>query len=331
MNRTVVVGVDGGSTKTDCVAVDLASKQVIGRFMTAASNWNSVGGPEALQTLQSAIIGALAVAGKTTEDVAAVCLGVSGVDTPKDVHALTQTLRAFFPAETDIMVDNDSVIALACGTDGRLEGCVLVAGTGTIAFVVREDGTRVRASGWGPAFLDGGSGYDVGQRALAAIARAVDGRGPQTDLVELICNFCGVPLSEDLIGWAYAEPGWSRIASLAPVVVQCATEGDTVAQGVLQAAIAELVAAVVSLEGRCKFDGPFDLVLSGGLLTEGFAYSDMCEAALRKQLPHANIIHPKVEAAIGAALLACRKAEARRKAAAAALDSATRAGKALAA
>lgn len=35
------------------------------------------------------------------------------------------------------------------------------------------DGGRLqaRSSGWGPAFMDGGSGYDLGARALAAVAK----------------------------------------------------------------------------------------------------------------------------------------------------------------
>lgn len=40
----------------------------------------------------------------------------------------------------------------------------------------------------------------AGQRALAAVARAVDGRGPQTDLVAAACKHCRVEHAEDLLG-----------------------------------------------------------------------------------------------------------------------------------
>ena len=34
---------------------------------------------------------------------------------------------------------------------------------GIIAFGIGRSGAHVRASGWGPAFLDMGSGYDIGR------------------------------------------------------------------------------------------------------------------------------------------------------------------------
>ena len=34
---------------------------------------------------------------------------------------------------------------------------------GTIAFARTADGRECRSSGWGPAFLDPGSGYDIGE------------------------------------------------------------------------------------------------------------------------------------------------------------------------
>ena len=39
----------------------------------------------------------------------------------------------------------------------------------------------------------------TGQRALAAVARAVDGRGERTDLVEATCRHCNVTKAEDLL------------------------------------------------------------------------------------------------------------------------------------
>ncbi len=70
---------------------------------------------------------------------------------------------------------------------------------GVIAYGIDSAGNHVRASGWGPAFLDGGCGYDIGQRALAAVAKAADGRGPATSLTAALFEACKVSLPEDLI------------------------------------------------------------------------------------------------------------------------------------
>ena len=70
---------------------------------------------------------------------------------------------------------------------------------GVIAYGIDRAGNHVRASGWGPAFLDGGCGYDIGQRALAAVARAADGRGPTTALTAALYEACRASLPEELI------------------------------------------------------------------------------------------------------------------------------------
>lgn len=45
---------------------------------------------------------------------------------------------------------------MASGTMGKLHGCVLIAGTGTIAYGFTEDGKEARAAGAGPVLGDWG-------------------------------------------------------------------------------------------------------------------------------------------------------------------------------
>lgn len=46
--------------------------------------------------------------------------------------------------------------ALASGTMGKLHGCVLIAGTGSISYGFTEDGREARAAGGGPVLGDWG-------------------------------------------------------------------------------------------------------------------------------------------------------------------------------
>lgn len=62
--------------------------------------------------------------------------------------------RILFPGHTKLYVDNDAVAALASGTMGKLHGCVLIAGTGAIAYGVTNDGREARAAGAGPILGD---------------------------------------------------------------------------------------------------------------------------------------------------------------------------------
>lgn len=64
--------------------------------------------------------------------------------------------RDIFPNDVKIYVQNDAVAALASGTAGKLHGCVLIAGTGCIAYGFTEDGREARAAGAGPVLGDWG-------------------------------------------------------------------------------------------------------------------------------------------------------------------------------
>ena len=64
--------------------------------------------------------------------------------------------RDMFPSHIKLYVRNDAVAALASGTMGKLHGCVLIAGTGTIAYGFTEDGREARAAGAGPVLGDWG-------------------------------------------------------------------------------------------------------------------------------------------------------------------------------
>ena len=74
---------------------------------------------------------------------------------------------------------NDALIALVAGA-GASPGVVVISGTGSIAYGVSHHGVAARAGGWGPTLGDEGSGYWIGRRALAAVMRDADGRGPRT-------------------------------------------------------------------------------------------------------------------------------------------------------
>lgn len=63
--------------------------------------------------------------------------------------------------------------------------------------------------------------------------------------------------------WVYAEPGWGRIAGLAPLVVSCAQGGDPPAQDILQQGCLDLVTTVQALVQRLQMAQPFRLVLAG--------------------------------------------------------------------
>ncbi|PWA38309.1 hypothetical protein CTI12_AA582540 [Artemisia annua] len=53
-----------------------------------------------------------------------------------------------------LYVQNDVLAALASGSMGKLHGCVLIAGIGSIAYCCYKDGEEARAAGGGPILGD---------------------------------------------------------------------------------------------------------------------------------------------------------------------------------
>ncbi|KGN53506.1 N-acetyl-D-glucosamine kinase [Cucumis sativus] len=316
----VILGIDGGTTSTTCVCLPFLhphslhlpdSLPLLARVEAGCSNHNSVGETAARETLEQVMAEALSKSGLDLSAVRAICLSISGVNHPTDQQRILNWFRDKFPSHVKLYVRNDAAAALASGTMGKLSGCVLIAGTGSIAYGFTDDGREARAAGAGPILGDWGSGYGISAQALTAIIRAHDGRGPQTKLTNSILQTLGLSSADELIGWTYADQSWARIAALVPAVVACAEAGDEVANNILQDSVKELalsVTAVVQRLGLCGSDGKgsFPLVMVGGVLegNKGWGIAQEVINCISKDYPGVVPIWPKVEPAIGAALLA---------------------------
>ncbi|KAK2644809.1 hypothetical protein Ddye_020004 [Dipteronia dyeriana] len=317
----VVLGVDGGATSTVCVCLPLLALlsahklpdplPVLARAVSGCSNHNSVGESAARNTLEQVMAEALSKSGSNRSAVRAVCLGVSGVNSSTDQERILKWIRDIFPIHVKLYVRNDAVAALASGTMGKLHGCVLIAGTGCIAYGFAEDGREARAAGAGPVLGDWGSGYGIAAQALTAVIRSHDGRGIQTMLTNSILKTLGLSSPDELIGWTYADPSWARIAALVPEVVSCAEAGDQIANEILVNAVQELalcVKAVVQRLCLCGEDGnsSFPVVMVGGVLEANKSWDIGKEVIkyIQTSYPAVHPIKPQVEPAIGAALLA---------------------------
>uniref|UniRef100_A0A7N0RIH2 N-acetyl-D-glucosamine kinase n=1 Tax=Kalanchoe fedtschenkoi TaxID=63787 RepID=A0A7N0RIH2_KALFE len=265
----------------------------------------------ARETLEQAMAEALLSSRATRSRVKAVCLAVSGVNHQSDQERILKWLRDIFPSHVRLYVQNDAVAALASGTMGKLDGLVLIAGTGTIAYGFTADGREARAAGAGPVLGDWGSGYGIAAQALTAVIKAHDGRGSHTMLTSAMLEELDLRSPDDIIRWTYADTSWARIAALVPVVVRCAEAGDEVANEILNYSVQELAAsvrAVVHRLGLCGQDGKasFPLVMVGGVLAANKGWDIGSEVIKRvsKDYPGVISIIPKVEPAVGAAMLA---------------------------
>ena len=171
---------------------------------------------------------------------------------------------------SNTLIVNDALIALVAGA-GASPGVVVISGTGSIAYGVSHHGVAARAGGWGPTLGDEGSGYWIGRRALAAVMRDADGRGPRTRSdARWCCEHFSLPKPEALVAEIYHQPqGRRAIASLGAVVDRARADGDPVAIDIMTHAADELALAAASVIARLDMRGEqFPILLAGGMLRE---------------------------------------------------------------
>jgi glucosamine kinase len=273
------LGVDGGASKTLAIVVN-AQGQELGRGIAGSSNYQVIGLESALAQLRLAVE---QVAHQTpcALPFAAAWLGMAGVDRTEDAALLLPHLQ---PLAGTIRLTNDAELLLSAFD--QAVGVALIAGTGSIALGRDRHGATTRAGGWGHILGDEGSGYEIGRQALQAAARAADGRGPATTLLEHILQHWGLQRPAALFEQVYHRAEKADIARLSPLVFAAAQARDALASKIIQHAADELALAALTVCRKLDFsDGPVPLALGGGLLVREVGFRWQVLRRVRRQRP----------------------------------------------
>jgi N-acetylglucosamine kinase-like BadF-type ATPase len=306
MHSSLVLGIDGGGTKTVAWLATRAEKPetpaFLGRGAAGGSNVQTQGAATALANLDAAIDAAFADAGLPRWPVAAAVAAVAGSDRDEN--------RRIFAAWADdrqvaarFRITHDAEPVLAAGSPAGW-GVALIAGTGSLAFARSLDGITARAGGWGYLFGDEGSGYWISLEGLRAAAHAADRRGPATRLLDefmqrlrvsdgmaLIPTIYGLSTKE-ASGRDAAAPDRSAIAALADVVFHAAEEGDAQAAAILNRAADELAVMVAAAARRAGMgEQTIPVAVAGGVLLNHDRFFD----AVCCRLKEVHALHFTVE------------------------------------
>jgi glucosamine kinase len=294
----IVLGVDGGGSKTRVVVADETGKQ-LGAIDGPASAVRPGGVEHSADVIAACARDALAHANLEHVTPKVLYVGVAGVGREPEREALWRALIARELAE-DVAVHPDAMIALD-DAFGEGPGVLLIAGTGSVAFGRAPDGTFARCGGWGPVLGDEGSGAWIGRRALNVATASADGREPESALVDALLTAIEADDPAALIPWAaHATP--TQFATLAPVVFRVAASGDLRANSLVSLAVEELVVHVRTLARRLFVDerAATPVALAGGLLSRGGPLRKRLEHRLRSAVPGAQLRAEDVEPARGA-------------------------------
>lgn len=255
------VGVDGGGTGTRVKLADAAGC-VLGQGEAGPSALGQ-GVAQAWRHIQQALQQAAEQAGLGALPLADCALGagLSGANVLADAQDFIRTQPGF----AAVLLENDGYTTVL-GAHGGRPGAVVAAGTGTVGEVLRADGSRAIASGWGWITGDEGSGAWLGLRAMGHAQQALDGRVPVSELARRVWAVAGSD-REAILAWCVTA-GQHGFASLAPLVLDAADAGDAAAQLLRTQAVAALEQLALCLDPQEELP----LALAGSIARRLFAH-----------------------------------------------------------
>jgi glucosamine kinase len=292
----IVVGVDAGGSSTSVVVErdGVASDA----FEGDPANVRRAGVENAAASI------ARAVASATRGDrVDAMVVGAAGAGYDDVATALEGALRTRITGAR-VRVCDDAKIALRAAVHEG-DGILLLAGTGSIAYAIAGEKT-FRSGGHGFLLGDEGSGAAIGAAAVRLLLRVYDGRARRDGFIEALESMLDSDDAEDVIQTIYGDPDPVRkVASLAPVVVGCASDGERDATKIVQAAaleLADLLRAVVRLSGLSQREVP--VVFAGGLLGQNSLLTYLLETRVVNEYPSFHLVKNPPAPEYGALALA---------------------------
>ncbi|MEW6702010.1 MAG: BadF/BadG/BcrA/BcrD ATPase family protein, partial [Bacteroidota bacterium] len=196
----------------------------------------------------------------------------------------------------------DAEIAIEGAFHGKA-GVILIAGTGSIIFGKDIKRKFIRSGGSGKLIGDEGSGYSIGRKGLAVVAKEFDGRGKKTLLTKILGEKFGINNRDNLITKVYNE-GFD-IASAARDVIAAASKGDKICRKILNEEINELLLHIKAVKKNFN-EKKIKLAFGGGLLASKNYYSQELRSKIKRTFKNVELKKAIYPPEIGAALLAIK-------------------------
>jgi len=296
-----LIGIDGGGTKTRCIAADINGKQV---FETSGGSANFL--VNQIDSVSENILNLLETCTKNLncgfEDFSFIVLGTAGAGRPEDAERLENHFLNFIKSRNVLLknfkVVSDAIIALEAAFSGK-PGSILISGTGSIMFGKDREGKIHRVGGFGRQVGDEGSGYSIGRKGLQQLSKFFDGRGRLTLLTKLVPQ--GIKDQDSLINGVYKHN--LDIASVAQQVIYAAKKDDEVCRKIVDEETDELISHIQAMKGKLNLT-PLEVCFAGSVIINDNFFSQTLKKKIRQDLKDVIVKEPEFPPAFGAVLLA---------------------------
>jgi len=262
--QDIFLGVDAGGS-TCRVKITTKPGRVLAEAQSGAAN-TRIGIEHLHHHLLSTCREAEKMAGLNKTDIAHVsaAMGIAGIQRPGAKDALT---GLGFPYK-NTHITSDAHIALLGAHSGK-DGGVVIVGTGSIGLGTQNGKTK-QVGGYGFPVSDEGSGAYIGLQAIKATLKSLDGRVSESPLTQHIFEKFG-PTIGNVIAWMDTASA-TEYATLAPLVVTHAEQGDMTAVSIMKHSGAHITSIIESLQNwgvpTCSIVGGLGKHISAYLLPE---------------------------------------------------------------
>lgn len=305
--RNVIIGADGGGTKTNLVALDAATGRKVAAAATGSINVYFAGMAAAVSNMKAALA---ALELQEDDRILALAVGDPAMDdsSPEDGQIFRDRIRELLPEGTLCLSKSDVFMALYAFTGG-MPGALMVAGTGSMGIGLKNTYCHncfqppLTVGGWGEPTTDPGSGNDIAVRGICAAMNAFDGIGPDTALCRAVQDFFGTSQPRGLVGILNGEEMTrSKIAAFSREVARCADAGDPVSMEILQEAglvLGKYACSLLRQIGEAVPVGAY-----GSVLIHNGCVRRVFTETIHKEFPQAQVSIPGVPPEYGAARFA---------------------------
>jgi N-acetylmuramic acid 6-phosphate etherase len=290
MKSQLIIGIEGGGTKTDWVVVQqtATSKDIINEGRLPPTNFRLITAEQLTEILRL-----------LPNYLDRVGMFLAGCVTEEDRHKLHNIAKDIWD-HSQIVVGSDRDSALAAAFQDQ-NGIIVISGTGS-AVTGRKNGKIENAGGRGHLLGDRGGGYVICMEGLRLVLRTYDLEHRVTPLASEILRALMLNRMEDLIAWTQSAEKMS-ISALLHVMFDGAQNGDREMLQIIEVGASSLAEYTRSVARWLEFESP-PVRLLGGVFLNQPLYVELYREALSEILPTSSIELCTTSGAVGAAWLA---------------------------
>ncbi|WP_297026760.1 N-acetylglucosamine kinase [Thermoplasma sp.] len=264
----MILGVDGGSTKTLAIVFDEISESIIGVGVSGPSNFTNAPRETSTANISDAVKKACSEAGVDVRSIDTKVFGLAGIGDSKEATELGKDIVRSIVGDAQVVSDGLGAYKFANLNE---DGVIFAPGTGSVGFI-KNGGDPQRFGGWGWFIGDEASASWMAKQAILLAEREYDGIA-DTGFKEMVTRYFGMDLYEAVYAISKERIAKRVVAALAPHVSAIARAGNVYAMSIFEESssyIAELLKAKSRILGG---SGRYSVL--GGTMLSGDFYRQM--------------------------------------------------------